>query len=289
MTSRSVRDAYRKKMNKFNLIACIGILAVCSGVGGRIHIQGPGHVEKTPFASAVAGTREAKQTETPACAGTEASIQVTAVGTALSASEAWQRNEELQETRRKVKMDPYYPRFHLAPPVGWMNDPHPIYFEGAYHVFCQYGYILDRPRGAHLEIDATLRASDANQYGVVLLDGQQRIEAEYNAVSGSLPLGRQSGPLKLEQGVPLRLRIFVDGLVAEVFANRRLCLTEMIYPAQPKILQVGLFAPGGRATADRVDVWHLTGIRSCNAFVEQDGKGYLKTHDGAIHVVLLRS
>ena len=115
MTSRSVRDAYRKKTNEFNLIGCIGILAVCSRVGGRIHIQGPSHVEKTPFASAVAGAREAKQTETPACAGTEVSIQVTAVGTALSASEAWQRNEELQETRRKVKMDPYYPRFHLAP------------------------------------------------------------------------------------------------------------------------------------------------------------------------------
>lgn len=148
---------------------------------------------------------------------------------------------------------------------------------------------LDRPRGSHLEIDARLRASEANQYGVILLDGQQRIEAEYNAVSGSLPLGRQSGPLKLEQGVPLRLRIFVDGLVVEVFANRRLCLTEMIYPAQPKILQVGLFANGGRATADRVDVWHLTGIRSGNAFAGQDGKGYLKTPDGAIHVVLLRS
>jgi outer membrane protein assembly factor BamB len=30
----------------------------------------------------------------------------------------------------------------------------------------------------------------------------------------------------------------------------------------------------------------LTGIRSCNAFVELGDKGYVKTHDGAVHVIL---
>ena len=29
----------------------------------------------------------------------------------LSIAEAWRRNEELQEVRRKVKQDPYYPQF----------------------------------------------------------------------------------------------------------------------------------------------------------------------------------
>lgn len=109
-------------MNKFNLIGCIGILAVCSGVGGRIHIQGPSHVEKTPFANAIAGTDDAKETGASGYGSVKVSIQTTSVSPELSASEAWQRNEELQETRRKVKMDPYYPRFHLAPPVVTPKD-----------------------------------------------------------------------------------------------------------------------------------------------------------------------
>jgi beta-fructofuranosidase len=44
--------------------------------------------------------------------------------------------------------DPHYPRYHLAPPGGWMNDPHPIFFKGAYHVFYQYSFIPDDPYGA---------------------------------------------------------------------------------------------------------------------------------------------
>jgi outer membrane protein assembly factor BamB len=45
---------------------------------------------------------------------------------------------------------------------------------------------------------------------------------------------------------------------------------------------VALYERTGRKTLD------LTGIRSCNAFIELDGKGYVKTQDGAIHVVLLK-
>ena len=46
---------------------------------------------------------------------------------------------------------------------------------------------------------------------------------------------------------------------------------------------VALYERTGRKTLD------LTGIRSCNAFIELDGKGYVKTHDGVIHVLLLKS
>ena len=36
--------------------------------------------------------------------------------------------------------DPYRPYFHLAPPVGWMNDPNGLCRCGEwYHVFYQYG------------------------------------------------------------------------------------------------------------------------------------------------------
>ena len=47
----------------------------------------------------------------------------------------------------KILADPHYPRYHLAPPLGWMNDPHPIYFKGAYHMFYQYSFMPDNPYG----------------------------------------------------------------------------------------------------------------------------------------------
>lgn len=55
--------------------------------------------------------------------------------------------EESNGPQQRVLADPCYPRYHLAPPVGWMNDPHPIYFKGAYHMFYQYSFLPDAPYG----------------------------------------------------------------------------------------------------------------------------------------------
>lgn len=44
------------------------------------------------------------------------------------------------EARPRFAADPYRQRFHLMPPVGWMNDPNGLCFDGTfYHVFYQYG------------------------------------------------------------------------------------------------------------------------------------------------------
>ncbi|MDO4174416.1 MAG: glycoside hydrolase family 32 protein [Eubacteriales bacterium] len=44
------------------------------------------------------------------------------------------------EDRAKVDADPRRLRFHLMPPVGWMNDPNGLcWYKGNYHVFYQYG------------------------------------------------------------------------------------------------------------------------------------------------------
>lgn len=52
--------------------------------------------------------------------------------------------EKEQET--SVNADPYRLKFHLMPPVGWMNDPNGLCFcEGYYHVFYQYSPF--NPRG----------------------------------------------------------------------------------------------------------------------------------------------
>lgn len=42
--------------------------------------------------------------------------------------------------RPQAESDPYRQRFHLQPPVGWLNDPNGLCcYGGAYHAFFQYG------------------------------------------------------------------------------------------------------------------------------------------------------
>ncbi len=49
------------------------------------------------------------------------------------------------ELAARAANDPHYPRFHVASPGGWMNDPHPIYFKGAHHMLYQYSFMPDAP------------------------------------------------------------------------------------------------------------------------------------------------
>lgn len=47
--------------------------------------------------------------------------------------------DKAQENRNHVEKMPYRHKFHLMPPVGWLNDPNGLCFlNGWYHVFFQY-------------------------------------------------------------------------------------------------------------------------------------------------------
>lgn len=46
---------------------------------------------------------------------------------------------ESKENRDRVSQDPYRLKYHLMPPVGWLNDPNGLSeFKGTYHIFYQY-------------------------------------------------------------------------------------------------------------------------------------------------------
>ena len=70
----------------------------------------------------------------------------------------------------------------------------------------------------------------------------------------------ESGPLWLEDKELLRLRVFIDHSVVEVFANNRQCLTVRTYPSREDSQQVSFRARGGSATLKQLTAWKMKSI-----------------------------
>ena len=51
-----------------------------------------------------------------------------------------QQFEDIQrEKQEEVQQDPWRLKYHLMPPVGWLNDPNGLcQFQDVYHIFYQY-------------------------------------------------------------------------------------------------------------------------------------------------------
>ena len=76
-------------------------------------------------------------------------------------------------------------------------------------------------------------------------------------VTGGADERVQKAPLELREGEPLKLRVFLDRSIVEVFANGRQCVTQRIYPSRDDALGVSLFSQGGRAKAKSLDAWDM--------------------------------
>jgi beta-fructofuranosidase len=64
-------------------------------------------------------------------------------------------------------------------------------------------------------------------------------------------------PLFLAPGETLKLRIFIDRSVVEVFANDRQCVSVRAYPGRPDSLGVSLRAQGAPAALASLDAWQM--------------------------------
>ena len=76
----------------------------------------------------------------------------------------------------------------------------------------------------------------------------------------SLGEGRKSieaGPFELGADEPLKLQVFVDKSVVEVFANNRQAVMRRIYPSRKDSLGVVLFAKGDSVTVQKLEVWEI--------------------------------
>ena len=72
----------------------------------------------------------------------------------------------------------------------------------------------------------------------------------------------QSAPFRLEPGEPLRMRVFVDKSILEVYANGRQCVTQRIYPTRADSLGVALFSQKGTTNVCSFDAWDLEQVNA---------------------------
>lgn len=125
--------------------------------------------------------------------------------------------------------------------------------------------------------EAEFKASDSGEIGLMVCchsDGDEEIVITYSYEKQTIKLdvskstlsstfvGRasQEGPLKLSDCESLKLRIFIDRSVVEVFANNRQCLTKRIYPSRADSIGIQGFATKKDAVIKILSVWNMTPI-----------------------------
>jgi beta-fructofuranosidase len=122
-------------------------------------------------------------------------------------------------------------------------------------------------RGNSLELEIEMSAPEAREFGVkvcVSPGGEEQTRIYYDAAERKLKIdATKSGgdsPKTIEGGplVLLKLRVFVDKSVVEVFANEgRQAVMRRIYPARVDSLNAALFSEGAPAQASVVRSWQI--------------------------------
>lgn len=135
---------------------------------------------------------------------------------------------------------------------------------------------LNGLQGDSLEIEAVFEPDPAAEFGLQMLcspDGQEQTRLVYNGPERRLILERndsslsagvdratQEAPLSLDERGELRLHIFLDRSVLEIFANAHTGLVGRAYPTRPDSLGLDLFVRRGEVRLKSMSVWSLGSI-----------------------------
>jgi beta-fructofuranosidase len=132
--------------------------------------------------------------------------------------------------------------------------------------------------GAAREIAALIEPGPAAEVGLRVRcspDGTEATTIVFDTASRQLTIDRQrssldptvhrevhAAPVPMDDANTLRLHVFVDHSIVEVFANGETCLSTRIYPSRPDSLGVEVFATGPGAELTELDAWQMDSIWS---------------------------
>ena len=87
------------------------------------------------------------------------------------------------------------------------------------------------------------------------------LDSSYSStLPGALSRPPETAPVRLDPGNPLRLRVFVDHSVVEVFANGKQCVAVRVYPGREDSTSVSLRAQGSSARLTSLSTWQMRNI-----------------------------
>ena len=144
---------------------------------------------------------------------------------------------------------------------------------GPYTIRADAELAVEGVAGASLELFVEMASAGTSEYGVkvrVAPDAQEQTAIFFDPEAKRLKVDtRRSGPAEtpkaveaapfaLADGEPLRLRIFVDRSVVEVFANGRQAIARRIYPARSESVGVSLFCAQGEVSVPVFKAWQMS-------------------------------
>jgi beta-fructofuranosidase len=127
--------------------------------------------------------------------------------------------------------------------------------------------------GRSLELMIDMESAEASAFGVKVCaspNGEEETLIFYDAEEGKLkidtlksgpegtPKAIEAAPFRLKDGEGLRLRVFVDQSVVEVFANSRQAAMRRIYPSRGDSVGVSLFSTGGDTEVRTFEAWNIS-------------------------------
>jgi beta-fructofuranosidase len=126
--------------------------------------------------------------------------------------------------------------------------------------------------GNSIELSIEMVPDGAKQFGIKVCaspDGQEQTLVYYDNTDKKLkidtnksslgegPKSVEAGPFELKPGESLKLRVFIDKSVVEVFANSRQAVMRRIYPTREDSLGVVLFSKGGSTRVPMLQAWDM--------------------------------
>jgi beta-fructofuranosidase len=119
------------------------------------------------------------------------------------------------------------------------------------------------PENADAIALAVRRSADGAEQTRVVYDPRRQwlgIDRRRASADPATARAERGTSLRLAPGEALRLRVFLDRSVLEVFANDRVRLSSRIYPTRPDSLGLAVETVGAAAPLPSLDVWQLAAI-----------------------------
>lgn len=123
---------------------------------------------------------------------------------------------------------------------------------------CELDITIDAPLKAD-KVGLKVRASANGDEETLLYFDTERKQLVFDARNSGVDGARivERAPFELKNGESLRLRVFVDKSVVEIYANDRQAICRRVYPGRLDSLGVVLFAKGADIKISKVKAWEM--------------------------------